>query len=72
METPGFDETETGSSDSDNTVAVPAKKFKRYLGAIGVRYINMGKASQVQDSPLWDLEKTVLEVEQTFATDLKQ
>ena len=71
MGTPGFAETETFSSDSDSTIAVPAINFKRYLGTTGVRYINMGEASKVQDDPLWDLEKTVHKVEQKFATDSK-
>ena len=30
------DETETMSSDSDQTIAVPAINFKRYLGATSV------------------------------------
>ena len=59
MVTPGFVETETISSDSDNTIAVPAINFKRCLGATGVRYINMGQASNVQDDPKWDFEETV-------------
>ena len=40
METPGFAETETVSSDSDITIAVPAINLKRYLRATGFRYIN--------------------------------
>ena len=71
METPGFAETETITSDSDNTIAVPAINFKRYLGATLVRYINMGEASKVQDDPKWDLDETVRQVDQKFATDLK-
>ena len=59
------------SSGSENTIAVPAITFKRYLGATGVRYINMGKASKYQTSGDWDLEETVCQVEQKFATDLK-
>ena len=31
----------------------------------------MGPPRKVQDNPKWDLEKTVRQVEQTFATDLK-
>ena len=41
------DETLTMSSDSDQTIAVPAINFKRYLGATNVRYIQMGTASKV-------------------------
>ena len=59
------------SSGSENTLAVPAKNFKRYLGATGVRYINMEKASKIQTSSDWDLEETVCQVEQKFATYLK-
>ena len=59
------------SSGSENTIAVPAINFKRYLGATGVRYINMGKASKIQINSDWDLEETVRRVEQKFATDLK-
>ena len=36
------DETETMSSASDQTIAVPAINFKRYLGAASVRYTQMG------------------------------
>ena len=71
MEIPGFAEKETISSDSDNTIAVPMINFKRYLGATGVPYINMGQASNVQDDLKWDLEETVRQVEQKFAADLK-
>ena len=71
METPGFVETESMSSDSDNTIAVPAINFNRYLGATGVRYINRGQVSKVQDDPQWDLKETVRQVDQKFATDLK-
>ena len=66
MEAPEFGETETISSDSDNTIAVPAINFKGYLGATGVRYINMGQASKVQDDPKWDREGTVRQVEQSL------
>ena len=65
------EETEIMSSDSDQTIAVPAINFKRYLGKTGMRYIQMGKASKIQNSENWDLEETVRQVEQKFATDLK-
>ena len=58
------------SSSSENTIAVPAINFKHYLGATGVRYINMGKASKPQISNDWDLEETIRHVKQKFATDL--
>ena len=32
----------------------------------------MGQASKVHDDPTWDLEETVRQVEQKFATDLKK
>ena len=59
------------SSGSENIVSVLAINFKRYLDATGVRYINMGKGSKIQISSDWDLEETVRQVEQNFATDLK-
>ena len=59
------------STGSENTIAVPAKNFKRYLGATGVRYKNMEKASKIQINSDWDLEETVRQVEHKFATDLK-
>ena len=31
----------------------------------------MGQASKIQDNPNWNLEKTLRQVEQKFATDLK-
>ena len=58
------------SSGSENTNAIPAINFKRYLGATGVRYINMGEASKIRINSDWDLEETVCQVEQKFATDL--
>ena len=73
------DEIETMSSDSDQTIAVPAinfkrylgANFKRYLGAISVRYIQMGTASKVQYYEEWDLEETIRQAEQKFSTDLR-
>ena len=50
METPGFAETETISSDLNSTIAVRANIFKRYLGAANVRYIYMGQASKFKTS----------------------
>ena len=48
LEIPEFEDSETMSSGSENRIVVPAINFKRYLGATGVRYINMGKASRIQ------------------------
>ena len=45
---------ETMSSDSDQTIAVKAISFKRYLGATIVKYIQLETASRVQYN-----EKTV-------------
>ena len=59
------------SSDSDQTTAVPAINFKRYLGATSVRYIQSGTASKVQYEDKWDLEETVRQKEQKFSTDLR-
>ena len=70
-EIPELEDAETMSSGSENTIAVPAINFKQYLGATGVRHISMGKASKIQTSSDWDLEETVRQVEQKFATDLK-
>ena len=70
-EIPELEDAETMSSGSENTIVVPAINFKRYLGATGVRYINTGKASKIQTSSDWDLEETVRQVVQNFATDLK-
>ena len=59
------------SSGSENTIAVPANYFKRYLEATGVRYINMEKASKIQTNSVWDLKETIRQVEQKFTTDLE-
>ena len=71
LEIPEFEDAETMSSGSENTIAVPATNFKRYLGATGVRYINMGLTSKIQTNNEWDLEKRICQIEQKFATDLK-
>ena len=47
------------------------ERRKEFHRATGVRYINMGKASKIQQNNEWDLEDTVRQVEQKFATDLK-
>ena len=48
-----------------------AINFKRHLGATGVRYIQMGQASHVQDNTTWDMEEAIRQAEQEFTTDLK-
>ena len=40
---------ETASNNSNNSIDKPAIKFKKYLGAMGVRYIQVGQASHVQE-----------------------
>ena len=62
------DEIPTSSNDS---LDVPAINFKRYLGATGTRYIQMGQASHTQGGKKWDLEETIRQAEQKFTTDLK-
>ena len=59
------------SSHSNGSIDVTAINFKKYLGVIGVRYIQMGQASHVQNNNEWNLEETVRQAEQKFATDLK-
>ena len=65
-ETPEFGDAETMSSGSENTIAVPAINFKQYLGA--TRNLNIGKASKIQINSDWDLNESVGQVEQKFAT----
>ena len=50
---------------------VPAKHFKKYLGATGVRYIQMGQASHVEENEELNLEETIRQAEQKFSTDSK-
>ena len=71
VEIPDIEDTETMSSGSESTIALLAINFNCYLGATGVKYINMGKASKIQQNNEWDLQDTVRQVEQKFATDLK-
>ena len=71
LDTHQRDETETMSSDSDQTMTVPAINFKRYLGATSVRYIQMGTAGKLQYEDKWDLEETKRQVEQNLSTDLR-
>ena len=50
---------ETESTSATELFGSPALKFKRYLGATCVRYIQMGQAIHVQDDNSWDLEDTI-------------
>ena len=52
---------ETTSANSNDSMDVPAKK---YLGATGVKYIQLGQASHVQENEEWNLEETVRQDEQ--------
>ena len=50
---------------------VPAINFKKYLGATGVMYIQMGQASHVQENKEWNLEEPIWQAERKFSTDPK-
>ena len=58
------------SFHSNDSKDVPAINFKKYLGATGVRYIQVGQASHVQNNNEWTLEVTVRHAEQKFATGI--
>ena len=62
---------ETESTSCANSFDVPAINFERYLGTTGVRYIQMGQASHIQNENKWDLEETIRQAVQKFTTDLK-
>ena len=64
-------EIETKSTSSIESFGVPVISFKRYLGSTGVRYIQMGQTSHVQEDNKWDLEETMRQAEQKFTTDLR-
>ena len=64
-------EVETESTSSIESLGVPAINFKKYIGATGVRYIQMGQASHIQEENKWDLDETIRQAEQKFATDLR-
>ena len=65
------DTLETESTISIESFGVPAMKFKRYLRATGVRYIQMGYTSHVHNDNNWDLEETIRQAEQKLKTNLK-
>ena len=62
---------ETESTSSVESFGVPAIKFTKYLGTTGVRYIQMGQASLIQNDNKWDLEETIRQAEQKLTTGLK-
>ena len=41
-------------------------KLQKYLGATAKRYIQMGQASHVPEIKEWNLDETVMRVEQNF------
>ena len=45
-----YDSEETTSTISNDSMDVPAIIFKKYLGATGVRYIQMEQGSHVQEN----------------------
>ena len=49
---------ETMTSNSNDSMEVPAINFKKYLSATGVRYIQMGQTSHVQSNNEWNLDST--------------
>ena len=71
VEAPVTAGTENMPSGSENTIAIPATNFKRYLEATGIRYINMGQASKIQDNPEWDLEEPSNKWNRSFLTTKK-
>ena len=62
---------ETEFTNSIGSFGVPEINFKRYMGATGVRYIQMGQTSHMQSDNNWDLEKTIRKAEEKFTTNLK-
>ena len=44
------EDCETGSTSSNDSIHVPPIHFKRYLGATGVQYIQLGRASYIHPS----------------------
>ena len=64
-------ETETDPTSSIESLVVEPINFKKYIRATGVRYIQMGHASHVHEENKWDLEGTIIQAEQNFATDLR-
>ena len=64
-------EAKTESTSSIESLGVSAINFKKYIGATCDRYIQMGQASHVQEENKWNLEETIRQAEQNFATDLR-
>ena len=62
---------ETESTSSIESLGVPAINFRKYIGAIGDRYNQVGQASHVQEENKRDLEERIRQAVQKFATDLR-
>ena len=45
--------------------------FQKYVGATGVRYIQVGQTSHVQEENKWDSEETIRQAEQKVTMDLR-
>ena len=61
-------EAETEATSPIESLGVPAINSKKYSGAAGVRYIQGGQASHVQEENKWGSEETIRQAEQNFAT----
>ena len=57
---------EKESTSSIESLGIPAINFKKDMGATGVRFIQMGQASHVQEENKWDLEETIKQAGKNF------
>ena len=57
---------ETESTSSVESFGVRVINFKKYLGTTGVRHIQMGQASHIQNENEWDVEETIRQAEQNL------
>ena len=57
------------SKGSNDSLDVPVSNFKKYLGATGLRYIQMEWANHVQDIEEWNFKETIRHTEQKFSMD---
>ena len=58
-------------SHYNSRVSLHETPTKKSIGATGVRYIQMGQASHVQENKEWNLKETIRQAERKFSTDLK-
>ena len=56
-------------TSSNNPIDVPAKKHKRYLKPIGLRYIQMIQARHIQTNKTLEFVETIRQAEQKFTAD---